>query len=87
MGFVHGTQLSYKDEDGQLVTRLDGYNSYLIVVDRATYYTWVFLTRNKKTKVETKRNSWKHMAANIPPRNTSEQTKVVNSGDLMLFNK
>jgi hypothetical protein len=53
MGFVRGTQFSYKDEDGWLVTSLDGYNSYLIVVDRATRYTWVFLTRNKTPQVDT----------------------------------
>jgi hypothetical protein len=47
MGFVRGTKFSVKDEDGHIKTSLDGYNSYLVVVDRPTRYTWVFLSRYK----------------------------------------
>jgi hypothetical protein len=36
MGIVHGTKYSRKDDDGNLVTSIDGYNSYLLIVDRAT---------------------------------------------------
>jgi hypothetical protein len=45
MGFVCGTKYRMKDMDGGMVTSLDGYNSYLIVVDRATRFTWVFLSK------------------------------------------
>jgi hypothetical protein len=48
MGFVRGSKYGYKSEDGHLVTSLDGYNSYLLIVDRATRYFWVFLSRYKK---------------------------------------
>jgi hypothetical protein len=47
MGFVRGTKYHHKDEDGQIITSMDGFNSYLIVVDRATRFTWIFLSRNK----------------------------------------
>lgn len=47
MGFVRGTGYHQKTEDGRLVTSLDGYNSYLLIVDRATRYLWVFLSKNK----------------------------------------
>ncbi len=52
MGFVRGMQFSYKDEDGRLVTSLDGYNSYLLIVDRATRYTWVFLAKAKFPQID-----------------------------------
>jgi len=47
MGFVRGSNFSHKHEDGHLVTSLDGYNSYLLIIDRATRYTWVFLSKYK----------------------------------------
>ncbi len=47
MGFVRGTKYSTKDEDGTTVTSLDGYNSYTLIIDRATRYIWVFLSRHK----------------------------------------
>jgi len=52
MGFVRGTKFSKKDEDGNLVTSIDGYNSYLLIVDRATRYTWVFLSKTKHPQVQ-----------------------------------
>lgn len=30
--YVHGTKYSYNVEDDQLITSLDGYNSYLLIV-------------------------------------------------------
>lgn len=46
MGFVRSTKYKHQ-EDGHLVTSMDGYNGYLVVVDRATRYTWLFLSRTK----------------------------------------
>jgi len=51
MGFVRGTKYQHRDIDGQLITSMDGYNSYLIVVDRATRYTWIFLSKTKTPPV------------------------------------
>ncbi len=45
MGFVRGTKYGIKDADGNIVTSLDGYKSYLVIIDRATRYIWVFLTK------------------------------------------
>jgi hypothetical protein len=53
MGFVCGTKYSYRDHDGNIVTSMDGFNSYFIIVDMATRYTWVFLSRNKQPPVDT----------------------------------
>ena len=46
-GFLRGSAFAEKDEKGRTVTSLDGFRSYLIVVDRATRYKWVFLTKTK----------------------------------------
>ena len=46
-GFVRGSAFSKIDEQGRLITSKDGFRSYLIVVDRATRYKWVFLTTTR----------------------------------------
>ncbi len=56
MGFVRGTKYSIKDADGSMITSLDGYNSYLLIIDRATRYIWIFLTKNKTPQVKVIKN-------------------------------
>lgn len=53
MGFVHGTKYSHKSDDGDLDLSIGGYNCYLLVVDQATHYKWVFLFRNKSPPINT----------------------------------
>jgi hypothetical protein len=53
MGFMRGTMYAQRDIDRNLVTSIDGYNSYLLIVDRATRYTWVFLARTKTPPIST----------------------------------
>jgi hypothetical protein len=55
MGFVRGSGFSIKDEDGRRITSLDGYNSYLIIVDRKTRRTWGFLSKCKAPPIKTAR--------------------------------
>jgi hypothetical protein len=50
MGFVRGTKYRVKDEDGNIITSLDGHNIYLIIIDRATRYTWVFLSKHNNRR-------------------------------------
>jgi hypothetical protein len=52
MGFVRGSSYCTKDKNGHLITSLDGYNSYLVIVDRASRYTWVFLSKHKVPQVK-----------------------------------
>jgi hypothetical protein len=47
MGLVRGSSYRTKDENGHLLTSQDGYNSYLIIVDQASCYTWIFLSKHK----------------------------------------
>ena len=51
-GFVRGSDWHSKNEDGTLITSIDGQRSYLIIVDRATRYKWIFHTATKKPPLE-----------------------------------
>jgi hypothetical protein len=46
-GYVRGSDWSKKDSDGKLVTSINGYRSYCLVIDRATRYIWIILTKRK----------------------------------------
>lgn len=41
-GFVRGSNYTIKQENGPTITSKDGYNSYFLVIDRSTRYTWIF---------------------------------------------
>ena len=51
-GFVRGSGFSHETIDGRTVTSIDGFNSYLIVVDRCTRFTWIFLTTTKEPPIQ-----------------------------------
>ena len=51
-GFVRGSSYTIKQEDGPTITSKEGYNSYLLIIDRATRYMWVFLTSSKEPPTE-----------------------------------
>jgi hypothetical protein len=46
-GFMRGSGYKTMDVDGKIVTSIDKYNSYLLIIDRYSRYTWVFLTKSK----------------------------------------
>ena len=51
-GFVRGSAFSKRDELGRTITSIDGFLSYLIVVDRATRFKWTFLTTTKHPPID-----------------------------------
>ena len=51
-GFVRGSDFNYKNNKGSTITSIDGMNSYLAIVDRATRYTWIFTTASKHPPIE-----------------------------------
>ena len=51
-GFMRGSGYSKRDEDGQIITSIDGYRAYFIIIDRKTRYLWIFLTKNKKPPIK-----------------------------------
>ena len=46
-GFVRGSTYTIKQEHGPTITSKDGYNSYLLIIDRVARYMWVFLTSSR----------------------------------------
>ena len=46
-GFLRGSSFAAKNDKGRLITTIDGFRSYLIIVDRETRYKRVFLTTTK----------------------------------------
>ena len=51
-GFVRGSDWHKKDNDGKLVTSVDKYRSYLLVIDRCTRYIWIYLTKSKSPPLD-----------------------------------
>ena len=51
-GFVRGTDFKENNKDGRIVTSRDGYNSYLIIIDRYSSYTWIMLSASKDPPIE-----------------------------------
>ena len=51
-GFVRGSDFKVKEGDGRIITSRDGYNSYLIIVDKYSSYTWIMLARSKDPPLE-----------------------------------
>jgi hypothetical protein len=64
--FVRGSTYNIKTETGATVTSLDGMNSYLSIIDRATRYMWVFLTKSKVPLIETVTSIFNKFKCNNP---------------------
>ena len=51
-GFVHSKDFQQQDEHGRTQTSIDGKRSYLLIIDRATRYTWVYLSSSKLPPID-----------------------------------
>ena len=51
-GFMKGSGYCKKDEEGRTITSIDGFRSYLLIIDHKTRYTWIFLTKTKQPPVK-----------------------------------
>ena len=51
-GFMRTKHYQEEDSEGNLQTSVDGKNAYLLVVDRATRYMWVYLSSSKQPPIE-----------------------------------
>ena len=51
-GFVRGTDWTTKDEDGRTVSSIDGNSAYLLIIDEATRWIWVFPTASKTPPID-----------------------------------
>ena len=50
LGFVRGSDFK-QIKEGKPITSIDGYNSYLIIIDRSTRDTWIFLQSSKEPPI------------------------------------
>ena len=51
-GFVRGSDYMARDNDGKLVTSIDKYRAYLLVIDKKSRFIWIFLTKTKEPPIE-----------------------------------
>ena len=51
-GFIRGSDYSRVDSAGKLITSIDGYRAYLIIVDSHSGYMWVMLAQDKTPPIE-----------------------------------
>ena len=51
-GFVRGSEYKSKDDEGRIITSIDGYRAYLIIVDSFSGYMWVMLAKSKDPPLE-----------------------------------
>jgi hypothetical protein len=51
-GFMKGTGYCHKDDEGRTITSIDGYRNYLLIIDKASRYIWIFLTKTKSPPIE-----------------------------------
>ncbi len=68
-GFMKGSGYCHKDEEGRTITSIDGYRSYLLIIDEASRYTWIFLTKTKAPPLEILQQFFEqHGNRNLPNR-------------------
>jgi hypothetical protein len=54
-GFMQASSSEYNGKDKkhtQVIKSWDGYSSYLLIVDEASWYIWVFLTKSKDPPID-----------------------------------
>ena len=85
-GFVRGSEYKVKNETGPTITSIDGFNSYLIIVDRVTRYIWIFLTTSKSPPINVAQRVLNKFKSNNTHR-TVERTRVKNLLDQPNSNK
>jgi IS30 family transposase len=54
-----------KDTDGKLVTSVDGYRSYCLLIDQSTRYIWIILTKRKTPPVVEVQNLLTHLQSQV----------------------
>lgn len=64
-GYVCGSDWSKRDNDGKLVTSINGYRSYCLIIDRHSRYIWIVLTKRKTPPVDELRNLLPHLSTKV----------------------
>ena len=65
-GFVRGSDWSKRvDHDNKLVTSLDHYRGYCLVIDRKSRYIWIFLSKTKHPPVDQMRGLLEQLKSKV----------------------
>ena len=75
-GFVRGSDYSRKDENGKLVTSTDGFRSYCLVIDRASRYITIILTKTKKPPINELRHIFKQFRTKVKSNHCTVTTDL-----------
>ena len=51
-GFVRSKEYTQTYSEGKIMTSIDGYKSYLLIIDRKSRYAWIFLTSSKHPPIK-----------------------------------
>ena len=51
-GFMRGSSYKKKTETGSTITSIDGYNSYLLIIEKSSRFIWIFLTSSKHPPIQ-----------------------------------
>ena len=75
-GFVRGSDYSTKDQHGRLVTSKDGFRSYCLVIDRASRYITVILTKTKEPPIKELRHIFKQFKSQVTAQHCTVTTDL-----------
>ena len=75
-GFVRGSDYSSKDATGRLVTSIDGYRSYCLVIDRASRYVTIILTKSKEPPIKELRHIFQQFRAKVKAEHCTVTTDL-----------
>ena len=67
-GFMRGSAYKRKSQSGHTITSIDGYNSYLLTIERKTRFIWVFLSASKTPPVDIVKTLLNKFKSNHPHR-------------------
>ena len=76
-GFMRSKSYQEKDSDREIQTSVDGKSAYLVIVDRATRYMWVYSSSTKQPPLEFCKNILHKSKASVKHR-----TVCCNQGEL-----
>ena len=77
-GFMRSSSYRDKNELGKTITSIDGYNSYLLIIERKSRFIWIFLTSSKFPPV----SAAKSILEKFKSKNTHRTVRTDQGGEL-----
>lgn len=64
-GFMRGSDYSKKDDEGKLMTSIDGFRSYCLIIDRQSRYITIILAKQKKPPIQELRHLLQQLRSRV----------------------